>query len=272
MYNSFCEQKYMYMSLLKTVTQWVCVWTWRRAHVQPCARGCFSFRFTLRVRTCEPWAKAGRGPVYRGTESSSLNPLSPGVGIFPERHPLSAMDAPKERRRHELTTSVLFSPIIFFMHHPTSQPSSCFFTECTLGSCFSSARSWKWSWEKETHGQLVMLTSSLLPWEARWKWFKLQEGSSSDLGGQRVIHEASFPSLPPSHLLMIPRVCLHSKTKTKESEATAWRSSLHAGAGRPGGTHSAKCRWPRSGKPGVANITTVSASAFQYDLGINLSN
>lgn len=97
----------------------------------------------------------------------------------------------------ELTTSVLFSPIIFFMHHPTSQPSSCFFTECTLGSCFSSARSWKWSWEKETHGQLVMLTSSLLPWEARWKWFKLQGGSSSDLGGQRVIHEASSPSLPP---------------------------------------------------------------------------
>lgn len=138
-------------------------------------------------------------PVYiRYRKSSSLNPFSPEVRFSRNDNNCWQWSHQNNAGASELTTSVLFSPIIFFMHHPTSQPSSCFFTECTLGSRFSSARSWKWSWEKETHGQLVMLTSSLLPWEARWKWFKLQGGSSSDLGGQRVIHEASLPSLPPS--------------------------------------------------------------------------
>lgn len=104
---------------------------------------------------------------------------------------------------NELTTSVLFSPIIFLMHHPASQPSSCFFTVCTLRSLPSSARSWKWSWEKETHGQLVMLTSSLLPWEARWKWLKLQGGHHQDRGGQSVSYKTSDPpARPSSHNLM----------------------------------------------------------------------
>lgn len=168
-------------------------------------------------------------PVYiRYRKSSSLNPFSPEAGIFPNDNNGWQWTHQINAGASELTTSVLFSPIISAMHHPTSQPSSCFFTERTLGSRFSSARSWKWSWEKETHGQLVMLTSSLLPWEARWKWFKLQRGSPLDLGGQRVIHEASFPSLPPFYIvLMIPIVCLHSKTKIKEYEVILFSSLLH---------------------------------------------
>lgn len=43
-----------------------------------------------------PVSRGLTSPVYRGIEKdSSLNPFMPGVGIFPERRPLPAMDAPK---------------------------------------------------------------------------------------------------------------------------------------------------------------------------------
>lgn len=50
---------------------------------------------------------------------------------------------------------------------------------------------------------------------------QVTRGSPSDLGGQRVIMKLhSLPSTRFLHLLMIPIVCLHSKTKTKEYEVT----------------------------------------------------
>lgn len=159
----------------------------------------------------------------------------------------------------ELTTSVLFSPILFFMHHPTSQPSSCFFTECTLGSCVSSARSWKWSWEKETHGQLVMLTSSVLPWEAGWK------GSGYKGGHHQACEDKeSFPKLRslPSHPLSFPAgpYCLPSQLKQglRNLRQPLWVLHSIQYADRPSGTQVQQCYrgLGRSRKLGVANITS----------------
>lgn len=155
------------------------------------------------------------------------------------------------------------------MHHPTSQPSSCFFTECTLGSCVSSARSWKWSWEKETHGQLVMLTSSVLPWEAGWK------GSGYKGGHHQACEDKElFPKLRslPSHPLSSPAgpYCLPSQLKQglRNLRQPLWVLHFIQYADRPSGTQVQQCYrgLGRSRKLGVANITSLRSRFFSVIL------